>query len=418
MTDINVYQQTTTVEINDLTITGTDGRTWSLKGMFLTVTIFEDIFAAFTNGSVILSDAQDYINRIPIDNGQLLTIQFRSNTANNFVYWNKTFVITRIDGITRAANAGQSRSYRLSFISAPMQNHLNNRISRAYTTMTESDIVRDICTNIFKIPANKLNIEPSKYISNFVVPNWKPLDLIRHCCSTAVRGTGYESTNYLFYEDLMKWNFVSFDYLMAQTVLPEAITNAITTQLDKTKAQAPLRQATKLEGKNHSDLLMNSETGMFGTRMLGIDIFSKQYQSFDWVYDNEFQNLPMIDSNGNGKVTDNPPTNPYQKLIVAPWQSAPRGYSSDHNDKHVHKRHGMMAIWNNISYDATITGDTSLLVGQKVNLNLTQSNAFEANNTMDNSMSGAYIITAIRHDFDNAKHSQVLNLRKGSWKNS
>lgn len=419
MTDhnqITTYDKSTSVEINSLNIIGSDGKSWSLKGMFINVTIFEDMFQAFTSGFVIMSDAQDYINRIPIDGWQQLVVEFRSNTNNIFRYWNKSFKIHKISDVQRAPNAGASRIYRLDFVSSPMEFHLNNRLSRSYTTFTESEIVEDICTNILKIKSSDLVVEKSKYTKNFVVPNWKPLSVIRYCCQTAIRGTGYESANYMFFESFNKWNFVSLDYLMAQQALPNSITTSIVTQLNKTEKESPLRQAEKLQGRAHSDFIHNSEGGMFAKQMIGIDIFSKQYKTTNYVYNQEFDNQPNIDSNGNRKVTSNALDNPLQVITIAPWQSQPRGMNSDHNDKFMHKRAGMMAVWNNISFDATIGGDTSLEVGQKVNLGLIEGNAFEANSVQDKSLSGSYLITAIRHDFNAQTHKQVLNLRKGQLK--
>ena len=416
--NVNLYQSTSTVTIYDLHIIGHDGKTWTLINQFAEVVLYEDLFGGLLSGSILVFDTMDYINRVPLDGWQQVVIDFQTNSNANFQRWKKTFRISKVSALERVANASSTRSYLIELASEFFNGHLNTRIFQAYNSMTESAIVGSVCTNQLAVPSNQQFIEATKYSRNFAVPGWKPLDVITECCQTAVRGSGYEAANYVFYESLKGVHFTSLDSLAAQTPDPMPITNAVVTNLDITKAHVARRQAEEVHGQTHQNFVFNSMHGGFHTKMLGVDIYSKTFQEFDWDYKTEFPNLQKIDSSGNLPYTSHPLPGKHQHMIVAPWQSTPRGYASDHSSRHVPKRASMMTQWGNASLNVHITGDSSLFVGQKVLFKFPQSNAFVSNQAEDGMLSGSYIISAIRNHFDKTTHSQILNLRKGSLRKS
>jgi hypothetical protein len=408
---LNTYtDRRTSVQIKDIYI---ESEQWDLKNFFVRCLIFEDMYTHFMTGQVLILDAISMTEKIPLTGWQKLVITFQSNADGPFVTWSKTFRIYKIGNASPDSNSGtRSRSYMLYFISDEANKEMSNRISRSYVNMTEDQIVNDVGTNV--LGCSNLECEPAKYPKSLIVPNWKPVQLIDYCCKTAIRASGYEAANFMFYETIDGYKFKSLDSIVESGADSVHVTSGAVAQLfgQDDSMTSTTRQAKSFNSKNNFDFIASSRRGAFGTRFSGLDTISKKWKNFDYVYSSDFGAMPKIDG-GNQILTDNTIDVPDQFQKFGPWQSEPRGYNSDYNHKHVHKRKGHMGLWENIVYHADIDGDTRVKLGSKVAFDLPSYDGTNPESqNLDSQHSGNYIVTQIAHSFNSMQHRQTLGLRK------
>jgi hypothetical protein len=404
---LSTYKRTHTIEINSLYI---EQANFDLKPYFINCSIFEDIFTHFMTATLTILDPIALTEQIPITGWQKVVITFKSNKDGEFEYFSKEFRIYKLAKKENDTSSGmKNRAYTIHLISEPAKKDMEIRVSRSFKDKKESDVVQNVCQNILGI--TNLNIEATKYTRTFVCPNWSPTEVIDYMCKTAVRPGAYEAANYVFYEDIDQFNFVSMDSLVEQEPLEPPLTHEVAATY-KADMNSSTRQASSYVSDQDFDYIKNAKSGAWGTQFFGIDYFNKDWEKFDYVYSSEFDSQVKIDGS-NQKLTDNTIETPEQRVIVGPYMKDPKGYNCDFAKKHVHKRRGMMQLWDNYIHEIEVDGDTRLKVGKKIEFQLPAYNSHEGETQrLDKFLSGYYIITGIHHYFSADQHHQVLTLRK------
>ena len=405
----NLYPKTQTIEINEIYIESSE---WNLKPYFLVCHIYEDVFNHFMTGSVVTLDNQAMTEKIPITGWQDLVITFKSNPDGPFITWTKKFKIYKMNSIVNDPNGQQVRMITLHFISAPAHEDLSKRISRSYMGMTQDQIVNNVATSVLGVPA--IDCEGAKYPKNLIIPNWKPTQVIDYCSQTAIRASGYEAANFMFFETIDTFKFVSMDSLVEQGADGTPITHETTFNTWHDGNMSDTRQAKSYTTTGNFDFLKNSNRGAWAKRFSGLDITSKKWKNFDYSYNADFGAMPKLD--GGQILTENVIDAPEQNMQFGQWQSKPRGYNSDYNMKHLHKRSGHMQLWDNISYSAEVSGDTRVKLGTKIPFNLPSYDGSSDQPGLDSQVSGNHIVTQIHHIFSSTEHNQILGLKKNMLK--
>lgn len=403
------YERNTSLEITSLYVDDDENK--DLRAFAASISIFEDMFAGFMSAQILINDFAGVYDKLKLQGWEKVTVGFKTNAKGDFDLFMKEFRIYKIGNGSDAEGGTAKKSYMLYLISEQAYNDLNNKISRSFVNMKESDVVKSIAENILKVP--KIEIEPSKFTKSFVVPNWSPMQTIQHMCTTAVRSGSYESVNFMFYENIDSFYFVSLDKLMEAEVLEGPLTYLIAGALPGRPGFS--RQVKRFRSREAVDLLKNANAGVFGTTHIGVDMLHKKIQTFTYEYEKEFENQINIDQT-NRKIAKQTPKSPEQRVVVTPFNSKVTGGSSDFAEKHISRRVAMMNLWNNYVIEAEIEGDTSLRIGSKVEVQLPSYD--QQNPAMDEEMSGNYLITAIHHYFISGVHNQVLTLRKPMLKGS
>lgn len=400
------YRRVHTIEINSLYL---ESENYDLKPYFLSMSIWEDLFTHFMTGQITIVDPVTFSERLPLTGWQKLVVNFRTNKDGEFDYFSKTFYIYKMSLNENERGSGtRKRAYTLHFISKAAKKDLSVKISRSYKNKKESEIVKNVVSSVFGEDFEEF--EDSKYVRNLVVPNWKPTFLIDYMCQDAVRAGSYEATNYVFFESLEGFNFVSLDKLIEAGPIEPPITHEIAAKYEDHVSST--RQSHYYSAKENFNYIDNSANGGFGTRFIGVDFFHKHWENVDYVYTNEFGGQVKIDGD-NIKLTENTIDEPEQMVKVGPMMKSPKGYNCDYSHKCKHKRNGMMQLWNNNSYEVDLDGDTRLKVGKKIEFQLPSYNANEEEiYRYDKYLSGNYLITSIHHHFSAEQHKQTLILRK------
>lgn len=396
------YDKNSAVEITSLYI---EDEANNLMPFLMGLSIFEDMFTTFMSAQVTLLDYSGVYEQLKLQGWEKLTIGFKTNRGGDFELFMKEFRIYKIANGNDSTSGTAKRTYTLFLISEQAYNDQTMKISRSFKDMKESEVVELVAKNSLK--CEKIEVEPSKYTRSFVAPNWSPLRVIDYMAQTAVRANSYEAVNFLFYENIEGFYFQSLDKLMEA----EASEPPITYQLVLALPDRPgvTRQARRVRLREGVDMIKNSNAGVFGAKHIGVDTLYKKIEEFDYDYNKEFESQVNIDGT-NKRITKNAPVAPEQVVLIRPYNSKLQGDNADNSEKHVMKRLGMMALWNNYVIEAEIEGDSTLKLGTKISVELP---SYDPENPgLDRNLSGHYLITGIHHYFENMKHNQVLTLRK------
>ena len=177
----------------------------------------ENIFLNTLTASLMVVDTADLINNIGIQGQEFVEMEIETPSLEDFSH-TLTFSVYKV-GAREDANAGAAL-YELSLVSPEFLLNHRRRISKSYEANI-SDIVRDALVNPLHIQTEKnLYIEPTKGIRKIVSPNVHPYTLIKHL-ATEAQSLRSSSPHYLFFENLVGFNFVSLQELYRQPSLGE-----------------------------------------------------------------------------------------------------------------------------------------------------------------------------------------------------
>jgi len=217
--DINAVLRNKDVRIDDIRIVSLDGLDISIIEYFASMEIYENLFENNITGRISLIDGSNLPAELPLTGQEILIFIFSTPGTESI---SLTMVLDKISERIPIADA-KSQVYDLHFISAPFIINLTKKVSKSYTGRI-SEIVRKIFSSYLANPdggegfdTNVLNIKTEKTFGShkFVIPNWRPQSAINWLAQRAVSDKYPDRANYIFYEDLDGFKFVSLTSLMS-----------------------------------------------------------------------------------------------------------------------------------------------------------------------------------------------------------
>ena len=217
---------------------------------------YEDIYSPIVSGDITLTDTVGLIESFPIIGEEILDVSFSTAGA--------TLPSTAGPGTTSTPPASEapkqvinrfrvykvdppvqvtdnSRTIKLYFVTDNQFTNLLSKVRKIYPTKqnipntrtsdevrpyTLADMARDIFYDFFinekgkkplKQPATRkpFLVEPTRYKSEIVIPNWNPFKAISFLASKAVAANQEaKGANFVFYQTLQGFRFVSIETLM------------------------------------------------------------------------------------------------------------------------------------------------------------------------------------------------------------
>ena len=400
------YKRTETVQITSLAINGED-----LREYLVAFNIYEDIFSNFLTCDITLAEHVSLTENVPIFGGETIVIGFNTHAADgNFDTITKAFICTGISNLEVQPDImGQKgRVYTIKGISVPAYVNLQKRVNRPYKDQRECQIVKDIATNVLGI--GKLRLENCQFERNIILPNIRPSEAIQLLSRSAIRQGTKRICNYIFYEDMEKFNFVPLDFLIEQSEV-NTVTNRVSRHV--TNEEFAKLNAEYFANSKNFDLVENIMSGMYGATSYGVNIGSKTYLNKNYIYTTEFPNQANIDGS-NDELMDRPPSSPFQTLHVHPEEK--RSYSEKRIDWNGVRRKMLQQFKNN-KYIVETDGDTTIKVGDIVKFDLpsydsTKDKDSTVSQELDKYLSGKYLIIHLRHYVTREEHKMIMTLVK------
>ena len=315
-------------------------------------------------------------------------------------------------------------------------------------TQEISDIVKDIAINFLKIPPSEFpdqNIEKTMGLHDIVIPKWKPLEAINWLCTRAVSDKyGPDSgAYYLFWKNRYGYHFRSVLSLYDDQAAIEKFqyTNPIARQQIGGESSGywygiknvdyeglnqwdPYEQIISHHPMNSFDTMELNQRGGFANRTLSLDYISRTHENIDFDYDvywkflnsnilmykdNYYNNKPILSN-----VTDRfgNKNNSYLESTIKIYPA-----KGDNLEKTVPYRYAQLALSGHNRLKMVIPGDPYIAVGRVIYIHMPQTaKTPDGKKLYDRFLSGYYIISALRHKFDQENNFEtVLEVIKDSY---
>jgi len=222
-------------------------------GVWHELNLYEDIYSPIVSGDITLTDTVGLIESFPIIGEEILDVSFSTagaslpptqgpppsspsvSEAPKQVI--NRFRVYKVDPPVRVTD--NSRTIKLYFVTDNQFTNLLSKVRKIYPTeqnipntgtsdevrpYTLADMARDIFYDFFikdKKPLRQPKtrkpflVEPTRYKSEIVIPNWNPFKAISFLASKAVsKNPETKGANFVFYQTLQGFRFVSIETLM------------------------------------------------------------------------------------------------------------------------------------------------------------------------------------------------------------
>lgn len=419
----------------------TPAATISLKAMMIEISYFEDIFNPVTSGQILLNDSISLIERSGLCGNEYIKLTFeRSEKASKDSEFSRYFRIYRVG--ERILENHSTETYTLHFCSEELFLSEQIKVSKSYKNKKISEIIEDVLKNYLKIPQNRLNIDESDGLYDFVIPFKKPFETVNWLANIA-QPLGYEGADYLFFENQEGFNFLSLQKLFKKQVYTSYIYNpnnagnytigGITT----TELGRSLVGIKSYKFLDTFDSLYGTVTGSFANRTLVVNPFTRTFKDVKYDYKDYFakgQKLnkePVIGDVKNrlGKYATENYDSVYKVVYSnmgdkkALWQkNNPSEFGNDiMAEIFVPYRTAQKSLLTYSRVKLSLSGDPQLSVGKIVQVylpsNVSRKGEMGYNEGMPNPYNtGKYIVIGVRHIIDvNMRYEMLVEVAKDSY---
>jgi len=194
------------------------------------INMYEDLFNSFMRMEILINDGLGILDKFPVIGEETVTFSYRL-LGEEKIQYTQVFNLYKVSD--RSIERARVHSAVLQCISKPGHKNSLEYIYKPYIDKKPHEIVSDICNEYLDIPAGaaldqgpveskSLSI-PVKTDNTYtrVSTGQNPLQLINILRSEAKSSKAKDFTNpsnYLFFEDNLKFNFVPLDFLLEKNI--------------------------------------------------------------------------------------------------------------------------------------------------------------------------------------------------------
>ena len=418
-------------QLEECTLCTVGGLELDISKLIAEVNIYEDIFRSAISGTISFVDTNDLLGNpeISIIGQEKLRLKLstpnRDDTDDRNVVVNFTdtplhiFKIGTKYGVNEATDAVVLHFTTPEFI---RNNHI--RVVKSYEGEPSEDIIQSILRDDDLIASKKeFYYELTNNNFKLVSPNMRPFDFITTLARRCISKEYDYSPSFLFYETTRGYFFRTLDSMMDRKN-PKGVFREVTpTEIEmRDDILSKMQSIINIETTSTTDTVSNRRRGMYGSRLILLDIFNKDYQEFDYNYLTEFdrdihvdhyniygsQKAPVastaIDDYGN-TIGDYPDSVLHVQMIERnatnglfnPCWGQRSQYDYMGTDLWLQRRKSRFASLDSaLSLQITIPGNTTIQAGDLIGLDLS-----------DEHMTGKYLIRNLHHKFTYAKGSPI-----------
>ena len=396
--------------------------------------IFEDMFKSSITGSIIVTDTNDIVSKIPIVGQEYLTLKIRTPTLtlekDIIDFTENPFAVHKISLRRELTTGGQT--YELKFISQEAIKNSQRKISKSYSGNKANigDIVFDLLSEDRNgVQSSKqIFIEPTTGKRKYVIPNVNPFSAITTLSNEAVSKSqdgNNPSPHYLFFENKNGIHFRSLQSLYeqdAKDLFHVGDMGFDEEEIDGDPESGKLiqnfRRILAYEIRTRKDLFLNSASGMLGGRLITHDIYKKNYdvREYNYLDDDDFGQHKRLSDEGDAfrvynvdrfESTDFSKAKTHLIPISKTTKNFDAHYTtsdeldgnSDSNrlqETYLQRQSRLMEIGNGISIQMSVNGRTSLTVGDIIFITIPSIRGSDTENEL---YTGKYLIVKLRHTF-------------------
>lgn len=368
-----------------------------LKGMMLSMSIFEDLEQPTVYAELVINDSLNLVNDFPIIGEEDLEISFITPGRDKIT--NYYFRVFNIDGETFTENAKGS-NYTLKCVSKEHFINAVNQVDKSYKD-TIDKVVLDIVSNILEVGSTKkgMTIEGTRGLIPLSIPRMSPfqaIDMLRQR-AIAKRDSGGV---YVFYENQYGFNFVTLEKLIEdgiKVIDTKTFTHATDITSDKSRGAYAFRNITRLLPLTKFDTVKKMSTGQFKNTVISYDMTTKSVVYTDFNFKEKAKAFETGEKKATATNTD--------KIITeankgAPYYMfAPKDASkgNDFVTDLLGYRQAFTTMVNENIMRCQVYGDNFLTVGDMIYIKLPETSGTTSKKTENKNFTGNYLVTKLRH---------------------
>ena len=435
MSDKEILQFPGDYAIDEALIVGSSGVPINITRLIQEINIFENIETPYMSGSIIITDAAGVAEAMPFLGQERLIFSLRTPGGNKISFLEYHAIIYNVG--FRLQGSERSQNILLNFTTLENYRNFRTRVSKSFKGNI-SDIVRKILLGKNYLNSKKpLDLEETRDIRKFVIPNISPFDAII-LLSTEAISKERNSPHYLFYENNYGFHFHTLDSLLGKgtsAVKHKAVYRYEAPPPGNVSVDPYTLLPTILNWDiaNNSNSIFNVRSGAYASTLFTHDIFNKNIQKFEFDYiKDSFNKRNSTNQHRKGygtvvpqqKLEDKTVTEyTSSKIFVHP--SATNLHSTGiHNNSEKWLQEGRSRGLSRKFFTLRIEtyGNTNVTVGDLINVQIPSNRPLstaEAKDSGDRTLSGRYLITELHHLVvpSTQSHSMVMRVMKDSFEN-
>mgnify|MGYP001196636200 CR=1 FL=1 len=426
--------------LEDCIIVSTTGAKYNIVELVQEINIYENLYQASISGDIVIKDTNNIVDNFPIIGEERLLLKIitpqkspRKDTTIDFTF--SPLMIYKINTVQGDGENALIVSLQFGSIEAFRNNTC--RVSQSYSGQP-SDIVEKILRDETYLRSKKpLYIEPTANLTKIVFPNKRPFRCIEHLGKISNSSHIGNSPSYLFYETTKGIHFRTIDSLCLEET-KFYFRETIGGQEDEkgvVRVDNELENIIEYQVVPRKDTIRNVMSGMLSSKLLTHDVYHKKLNLYKYDYLSNFDK-DIHPDNGEGKPIYSEAKDPDSqkslfehedtKLFVTTTasgysfsESSNYPYQSDNLNKTLQRKRARNQQFEyGICMNLEINGQTYIQAGDKINLEIGATSA-NTDNKLDDTLSGNYIITHLRHTFtmsQELKHKIIMRVAKDSKK--
>ena len=404
------------VSIDKVKIITAKGFYQDVGAQVINIQFYEDLFAPFITGSLILKDSLDLVNLFPFIGEEYLELEISTPTLDKNNIKGKYYIYKMTN---REMVGDKSVVYQLHFISVEAVVDLNKKTSRVFGDKISKLIEPFIKDKTFGLESDKKviiedTLNNTKYISNY----WTPIENIMYLADTAINTN--RSPSYVFFENRDGFYFISLEKLYAAGVFQDFVYDKYTRD-DRAgggsvrNPEKDFKRILEISIPTAFDYMDRIRSGMLSSRQVSYDVTKKTYSAKNYNMFQRFEQQKHL--NKYPINSDRSIFRAASRIINYPKNFGNfNGFGDVTNAKSNQERISLLKLAEANKINITVPGRCDYTVGQKIKLDLKRIEPLSKKDgdTTDKMFSGNYIIAAINHYVDREKHECYMEIIKES----
>jgi len=430
------------IEIVELSIISSVGTIFDIRLYLAELNLYEDMFRSALYGNILIIDALNLAELIPLRGEEFLRMRVRTPTMTSEIF--KTFKIYSTTD-RRFLGEPNKQSYVLHFCSAEMYIDMLSPLWKSYKGRV-SDVVGEIYKDHLQTSRNGLKnddtpliiLDETKNSIKYISPGWTPVQNINWLATRSL-STSAQSPAYLFFESNKAFYFANVECIINQAVQDKTIYNnytymahGISGDASKTDVvrdvDTDYKKIESLEVIENLNYVNATQAGYFANRLYTVDMLRKDYAIYDYDHVSNYKVYSHLDNVG---LLPNDRIMPMSATTARNPAAATSFYPKHlqlHTDQEVNvseviqeimpRRRSLLNELENLKLQITVPGRTDAEIGNIIYLSYPNAKPRNRDDYVlgneDPLFSGYYLVTAIRHKITLLKHTMTMEIVKDS----
>jgi len=421
--------------LDGVLVVGSSGEAINIQNLVREINIYQSLDSPFMSGNMMISDSEGISELLPFLGQERLIFQVRTPNAESTLNYNRyNAIIYNVEA--RFQTSERMQSLVLNFTTLEHYKNIRTKISSSFNG-TISQIVEKILTDATLLGTKKkVHIDITKNIRKYVIPNLNPFQTINLLKEEAV-SLEEQAPHFLFYENPDGFHFRSLDSLLGSKRSLSVSHKHTYSASPPGGEDPPEKSMTTILSwvvEDNTNHFLSTKLGMFGSTLYTHDIFNKNIQKFEFDYTKDSfdkrnatdQDLPafgslvsqgIIDVNEKKTITEFPNS----KVYVHPSASDKlHSVGTDNNaDEWLQESISRELEREYFTLKIETYGNTNIMVGDIIDVVIPANKPLTASsgaNSVDNILSGRYLITSLHHMITPTEnnHRMTLTIMKNS----